>query len=525
MDAYVASRYDSNTAIRNTYAILWQHDVEVIGIFFEGPSVWLGTDNLLKSEYFDDFARLWGSIAYYMQNHAMPIRYIEMFNEPEGNWNIRVPGANYNTVVKLLRAELDSRGLTGVGIVGPGLAYLYYGPDWLDALDSVDKAALAGWSTHAWDEGWGHTDALPSFLDQCWKDYFGAAVNNADPTHSKPIIVTEYATGVRTYNGITYDSSTYTETSQFAQRCYENSLTLANNGANVLCYWEAANQSWQSSPMSGLLRIDSSPRPVYYALKTLTSNIPADAMVLRKTWNDPSISAAGFIGGNQLTLAFANSTTNTLTRSVKVTGISSFLLTSAESFESGTVIDKSSAISFDYGESALGITLPPESTLTIAASVNECAALLAGDLTGDCRVQMEDYNTVSADWLKDNHVAIPPESVEDFESYTDTPSLISNWTPTANVTLTLDTAIAHSGSKSMKYQYNNGASPYYSKVMYWLEGSGIGVNWSDYDTLTIWFKCTVQKEPMQVNIVNRYGTTVLAASYGILISVQSPQVR
>ncbi|HML74866.1 MAG TPA: hypothetical protein PKB02_10260, partial [Anaerohalosphaeraceae bacterium] len=73
------------------------------------------------------------------------------------------------------------RGLTDVGIVGPGLAYLYHGPSWIEALDNDGKAALAGWSTHAWDEGWGNTDALPSFLDMRWRDTFGAAVADADP--------------------------------------------------------------------------------------------------------------------------------------------------------------------------------------------------------------------------------------------------------------------------------------------------------------------------------------------------------
>jgi hypothetical protein len=513
MDAYVALRYDGNVGIRNTYAILTAHNIAVIGIFFEGPSIWLGEDNLLHSENFDDFVRLWVSIAYYMHMNNMPIRYIEMFNEPEGNWNIRVPAASYNKVVKLMRAELDSRGLTEVEIIGPGLAYLYHGSAWISALDADGKAALGAWSTHAWDEGWGHKDALPDFLDQRWQDYFGAAVRSADSAHSKPIIVTEYATGVQAYNGVTYGND-YTETSQFAQRCYENSLTLVNNGANVLCYWEAANQSWQSSPMSGYLRTDSTRRPVYEAMMTLASHVPDNAMVLRKTWNDPVISAAGFIGDNQLVLAFANSTANTVTRTVKVTGITSFLMTSAQAFESGTVIDKSPSLSFDYDSGSLEIVLPPESTLTVKASVNECTARLTGDLTGDCRVAMDDYHMVAADWLKDNQVVGLPASVEDFESYGETSGLISEWVPTANVTVRLDTTILHSGSKAMKYQYNNGASPYYSKVMHWLEGSGIGVDWTGYDTLTVWFKCTSEKEPLQVNVVNCYGATVLSASYG-----------
>lgn len=513
MDSYVASQYDGNTNIRDTYAMLNQHGIPVIGNFFEGPSAWLGTDNLLKSENFDDIARLWASIAYYMQDHNMPIRYIELFNEPEGDWNIYVPGPDYNMVVKLVRAELDSRGLTGVGIVGPGLAYLYHGPTWVDALDDNGKEALECWSTHAWDEGWGHTDALPSFLDQRWQDYFGAAVNSVDPAHSKPIIVTEYATGVRTYNGVTYGDD-FTETSQFAQRCYENSLTLVNNGASILSYWEAANQNWQTNaPWYGLMRTDSSLRDVYFVLSTLAPYIPDNAMVIRKTWEDPSISAAGFVGDNQIVLAFANSTSGSISRTVGLTGVTSFAVTSAQAFESGSVIDKLSQVSFDYDSNSMEVNLAPESTLTITGVVNECTVKRMGDLDGDCRTTLSDYAIVAADWLQDNN-APEPEVIEDFESYGDNFWLNSKWTSSVNIILELAEDIVHSGQKSMKYQYNNGASPYYSKASFPLAESGEGVDWTGYDTLTLWFKCTVEKEPLQVNIVNRYGANVLAVPYG-----------
>ncbi len=521
MDAYVSSEYNGTTRgnmITASLQMAERCDIQVILNMFGGPADWLGTGNRLKAENFDDFARLWVSQVYFFKNRGLRINYIELANEPEGNWNIYIPGTDYNTVVKLVRQELDSRGLTDVGIIGPGLAYLYYGPTWINALDNDGKAALACWSTHAWDEGWGHTDALPSFLDQRWQDYFGAAVNSADPTHSKPVIVTEYATGVRTYNGVTYGSDTYTETSQFAERSYENSLTLVNNGANVLCYWEAANQSWQSIPMSGLLRTDSSKRPVYYALMTLAPSIPDNAMVLRKTWDDSAISAAGFIGDNQLVLAFANSTANTVNRTVGVTGITSFTLTEAQAFESGAVVDRLSQVSFDYDSSSMDITLPPESTLTVAAVVNECTVNRMGDLSGDCWTNLSDFSIVGANWLR-NDRSFVGESVDDFESYTSTPDLQADWSDTtANVTVSVNTTTVRSGNQSMKYEFNNGVSPGWSKSGYFLPGAvwgSSGVDWSDYSTLSVWYNVEINGgDDLKIKVVNYSGVGLYTEDFG-----------
>ena len=69
-------------------------------------------------------------------------------------------------------------------------------------------------------------------------------------------------------------------------------------------------------------------------------------MVLRRTWDDPVVTAAGFIGDHRLVLAFANSTANTVTRTVKIKGVASFMATAAVGYESGVIVDKSSSIHF-----------------------------------------------------------------------------------------------------------------------------------------------------------------------------------
>ena len=521
MDAYIDSEYNGTIRGNSIVASLQMAerlDVRVILNMFGGPTAWLDADHRLKSESFDDFARLWASQVYFFKSRGLSIHFIEMANEPEGDWNIYIPDTDYNTVVTLLRQELDGRGLTDVGIIGPGLAYLYHGSTWINAMDSDGRAALAGWSTHAWDEGWGHTDAWPSFLDQRWRDYFGVAVDIADPTHSKPIIVTEYATGVRTYNGVTYGND-FTETNPFAQRCYENSLTLINNGANVLCYWEAANQSWQTSPpLFGLLRADSTLRPVYDAFSTLLPFIPDNAMVLRKTWNDDDISAAGFVGENQLVLAFANSTANTVNRTVGVTGITSFTIAEAQAFESGAVVDKLSQVSFDYDASSMDVTLLPESTLTIAAIVNECTVKRMGDISGDCRATLRDFSIIGVNWLRDDRSFIG-ESVDDFEVYSSSLDLRSNWSDTtANVTISIDTTTVRSGNQSMKYAFNNGAGPGWSKAGYFLPGvvwNTSGVDWNDYSTLSVWYNVESNGgDDLKIKVVNCWGGALYTEDFG-----------
>lgn len=513
MDAYVAGKYNGDNGIRNTYSMLNRLNIAVIGNFFEGPSAWLGSQNTLKTENLSDFARLWGSIAYYMEQHNMPIRYIEMFNEPEGDWNIKVPGANYNTVVKLLRDELDSRGLTNVGIVGPGLAYLLNGPNWVDALDGDAAAALECWSTHAWDEGWGNTSALPSFLDSRWKNYFGGSVSSVDPDHDKLIIVTEYATGVRTYNGITFGND-FCNTNQFAQRSLENTLTLINNGANILCYWEAANQSWQSEPMYGFLRTNSTWRPVYYAFSTLAPYIPDNAMVLTKTWNDSQISAAGFIGNNQLVLAFANCTAGAVSRTVGISGVSSLTIAAAKAFEAGAVIDKLSVISFNNPTRTMDITLAPESNLTVVCQIDTCSGPALGDLDRDCKIDLADFSILAGDWLKNNRLSPVSAVLDDYESYADTQALSASYSDTTvNVQLTLETQTVHSGTKSMRFVFNNGNSPYYSIARY----SVPAVDWNQYSNLSIWYNVQSNGgDLLKIKIVNRSGAELYTEDFGLV---------
>jgi hypothetical protein len=111
-------------------------------------------------------------------------------------------------------------------------------------------------------------------------------------------------------------------------------------------------------------------------------------------------------------------------------------------------------------------------------------------------------------------VVIP---INDFESYANTLALKSEWTNTANLTLTLDTTTVHGGTKSMKYAYNNGASPYYAKTEYRLPGIEWGVSGQDWTgtlSVSVWYKVAAKKEPMWIKLVDCYGTNVYEQNFG-----------
>lgn len=106
--------------------------------------------------------------------------------------------------------------------------------------------------------------------------------------------------------------------------------------------------------------------------------------------------------------------------------------------------------------------------------------------------------------------------INDFESYADTFELRSEWSNTANATITLDTTEFHGGSKSMKVAYNNGASPYYTKMEYFLPGIEWGVSgqdWTGTTELSVWYKVTVAKEPLRVVMVDTYGVNVYVQQF------------
>ncbi|MBN2211751.1 MAG: hypothetical protein JW709_10195 [Sedimentisphaerales bacterium] len=534
-DAYFADHIGA--ARVNNLAASWAMadslGIEIIANQFHAPNAWLDGGNQLLSAYHQDFALLWGATAAFLDGHGMRPDYVDLLNEPEGHWNVYVPPADYNTVVKLVRYELDDRGFADVGIVGPGLAYLDHddgGQTWVNALDQDGVASLAAWSTHAWDESF-QPDCGPEFLENRWID-FGNAIANKDPEGFMPVFVTEYMTGATTFNGISYaspgsaSSGTASETDAFAVRVFQNTLSLLNCGANALVLWEAADQYWSGSSW-GLLRsaaMGNTPRPAYYALSCLLPVIPDNAQVIEKSWTDNEVIAGAFWEGNTLVAAFANGTTGVKQRVAQLANINSARVTQAWAYEGGSVVDRTSSVVMDQDLHQALVSLEPDSTLTVVFSINECSESLNADLNGDCVVNLIDFSIVSSNWLQTNfgplHVVL-----EDFESYADDEELLDfgtndgnggGWSPgDSTAVLSLSTTEVYSGGQAMRYDYNNSASPYFAKGMQWLAWSAgtNGVDFRPYDILSISFKCTDASGYLQATLVDGWGINKAAILY------------
>jgi len=379
-DQYVSSNFGSArlSQMKQTMSMLTAGGIEPVFNQFHYPSAWRTSTGVLRTSRHADVALLWGAQMAYLKTNGVEARYVELFNEPEGTWNCRVPPAQYNDVVKRVRAELDDRGLGDVQIVGPGLAYLNHdgqSAEWLGALDAQALEALGAFSTHAWDETFAQ-GCGPEYLRQAGTAFM-AAVTAADPSRLKPVFVTEYMTANRMFHGTVYlaPGSTYmdsaSETLPYAVRVAEHTLSLLNAGASVLFAWEAADQSWSDSSW-GLQRRSadaSGKRPVYYALRTLSHSIPAGARVLAVGPQDNGgIYLAAFRSGSEIILAAVNGTSASQTKSIAFGAAVNPLPVIVRSFDANG--SGNGAGMFEVVNDEVLLTLPSDSlvTLTFEAS-------------------------------------------------------------------------------------------------------------------------------------------------------------
>ena len=375
MDRFLAEQFDADGESRledakATWRMTDRLGIQVIMLQFSAPENWLSDDGhrQLLPEHVDDYARYWGSLVAFMDRHGMKPTYVELVNEPEGDWNTRILPEDYNRLVILTRKELDERGFQNVGIIGPGLAWLDHddgAKHWIGALSTEGVRALTGWSTHAWDDVY-RPDAPVRFVTDRWRD-FHAAVRGKDPEQNKPIIITEYATSATTFNGAAYDpvesrgQNRASDSPAFAQRVFELTLVHINQGASVLVIWEAADQPWSHHGWGLAKGADNEQRrPAFHALSTLLPLIPEQAKALRQTWDDPHLNITGLVGGRRFVLAFANGTNQPQQRNIALGNANELKLQSATRYHSGRVEDAKLSMQGNN----LHVIMPAESTLT-----------------------------------------------------------------------------------------------------------------------------------------------------------------
>lgn len=385
MKSYIAANFNGPSGsepwhlpnITGMQAWATSNQVEIILNEFQIADSFLNSQGIaMPSNRVDDFATFWGAMVSYLDDQGVRPKYVELANEPNGTWNGRISGPNYNTLVKQTRALLDEHGYGNVGILGPGLNYLG-NTVWIDALDQDGVDSLAGWSSHTWDDYLGIDDRAQIFRD---------AVRARDP--SKPIFITEYATDKHVFGGTTYGDpdagGDAADRPEFAVEVLNNTLALVNNGASSLLYWEGADQPWNTIRW-GLRRVNGGSRPVARALAFLTEQLPEDAVVVEPPADDGPLTVSGFLGGDRFVLAATNTTENEVTTTIQLDGWAGGI-----DFDRGQQYhnDAVTALVSTLVGKELTITLPPTS-----AQVFSFDLLAApGDHNGDGTIDLLDYN-------------------------------------------------------------------------------------------------------------------------------------
>lgn len=350
-------------------ALFAQQHVQIIANVFQVPDQWKTgalQHRSLDPRYHVVFAKFAAASLKQLHDAGVLVQGLEAFNEPDGDWNCIVPPAGYNAMLKVLRLELDRRGLQDLALVGPGRAHIDTAGHerWIEALDADAVRYLGAWSIHGylWDAA--HA-AEPDFARLSYERGFGPAVAAKDPTQAKPVYITEFAPLAAfklVKNAI--------EQPPFAALAVQHALAFYNCGAGVVSYWEAADMAWAPKDHNGLLRPDKTPRPVYFALKTVFAHWPPGARVVHLPPQpaDDLYAAAVFDERNQtLTLSLVNCTATPRNKTVQLVGGRGLVLNPAEAFEDGKVATKQLAL--ENGDT-LQVHLPPSSVLTCVLSTS-----------------------------------------------------------------------------------------------------------------------------------------------------------
>jgi len=308
------------------------------------------------------FAEYWKDLIISQYEQNINIEYVELMNEPDskGAWSTGITPEDYNELVILLRAKLDSAGLENVGIVGPGPAAMWYFKDYAEALTKEGVSSHAAFSSHAWgtDGSWlDSADIDPGqFTYDTTVKYFRDPANKL--SRDKPKFITEYSTHETTFEGYTYPHGdrygewdpdkiapnySVTNTMAYGVRCFTNTLALLNAGAEVPFIWQANDEPTESNPPEshlsevsdkrkawGLIDLSGNEKPVYRTLKTIYPKIPVGAHVLTAPNHEGEILYTGaFASEDQVIIGITNESDRESSARIKLTNTGKLKFNSA----------------------------------------------------------------------------------------------------------------------------------------------------------------------------------------------------
>jgi hypothetical protein len=202
---------------------------------------------------------------------------VEIANEPDGSWNMKIPPAAYAMLLSRLRSEATAAGVQLPLIVGPGLASLKSNVDYFGDRETAARilANIDIVSVHAWDDRKGHNIVEEARAVRALFDRLGWI---------KPIMVSEFAPtfprpedraakrGPDQRVAADKRDVLVNDLPRYAPSTLELFLSFAALGYGPLIYWEFKDQSWGSMSY-GLVDKAGRPRPAYEAWRHLVGEL------------------------------------------------------------------------------------------------------------------------------------------------------------------------------------------------------------------------------------------------------------
>ncbi len=178
---------------------LERHNAEPIFSRFSAPRRMLDSYKhfLETDDNYNELADFYAALCYVaIQIKGVDVGKIIFFNEPDGDWDTYMTPAQYVRTVKTAGQKLDSVGLSGIKIIGPGTYNSVNLNTYVDALtsDAVAMSYMAAFDTHGWD----NRTANPPFDPHQMIPYLETAAQTASSKGYGhiPFYVTEMGTSV-----------------------------------------------------------------------------------------------------------------------------------------------------------------------------------------------------------------------------------------------------------------------------------------------------------------------------------------
>jgi hypothetical protein len=232
----------------------------------------------------------------------LPLDALELSNEPDGGWNIRIAPREYLALLRSVRKEAKRRSVALPPVYGPGTstiaalqAYLADRDVAEGILDGVDILSVHGWDDRRRADVFGQLDSLLARLGQLGR--------------SKEIAMTEYgiARPVPTDSSPGADMKTRASEGMarspfFASITTRDLLRLYGRGIGTIIYWEFQDPVWGKASY-GLLDTKGTKRPLYHALAAVSAALRQEGAVRFATSVDDRVSLMEGTLGSRLWIA------------------------------------------------------------------------------------------------------------------------------------------------------------------------------------------------------------------------------